>query len=38
MTAPASGILAAALAVLLISIIAGAAYWYFRIRPGKEHA
>ena len=28
----------AALAVLLIGIIAGAAYWYYRIRQGKEHA
>jgi hypothetical protein len=35
---PSSGLLPVALAVLLIGIIAGAAYWYFRIRPGKEHA
>jgi len=38
MTAPASGISATVLAVLLISIFAGAAYWYLRIRPGNEHA
>jgi len=38
MTGPSSGLLPAGLAVLLIGIIAGAAYWYFRIRPGKEHA
>ncbi|MCX6690694.1 MAG: COG1361 S-layer family protein [Methanoregula sp.] len=38
MTSPASGMLPAALAVLLICIIAGAAYWYLRIRPGKDHA
>ncbi len=38
MTSPASGMLPAALAVLLICIIAGAAYWYLCIRPGKDHA
>jgi len=38
MTGPSSGLLPAGLAVLLIGIIAGSAYWYFRIRPGKEHA
>ena len=36
MTGPVSGI-PAALAILSVCIIAGAAYWYFRIRPGKEH-
>lgn len=38
MTGPPSGLLPAALAVLVIGIIAGAAYWYLRIRPGKDHA
>jgi hypothetical protein len=38
MTGPSSGLLPVALAVLLIGSIAGAAYWYFRLRPGKEHA
>lgn len=38
MTGPSSGLLPVALAVLVIGMIAGAAYWYFRIRPGKEHA
>lgn len=36
-TAPSAGLLPAA-AVLFLLIIAGAAYWYFRIRPGKGHA
>jgi len=38
MTGTSSGMLPAALAVLLICIIAGAGYWYLRIRPGKDHA
>lgn len=38
MTGPGSGMLPAALAVLLVCIIAGAVYWYLRIRPGKDHA
>jgi len=37
-TSPASSTMTIALVVLLISIIAGAAYWYLRVRPGKEHA
>ena len=38
MTGTSSGMLPSALAVLLICIIAGAGYWYLRIRPGKDHA
>ncbi|MDD1694432.1 MAG: S-layer protein, partial [Methanoregula sp.] len=38
MTGTGSGMLPAALAVLVVCVIAGVAYWYFRIRPGKEHA
>jgi hypothetical protein len=37
-TSPASGTTTIALAVLLIGIAASGAYWYLRIRPGKEHA
>jgi len=37
-TSPASSIMTTALAFLLICIVAGAAYWYLRIRPGKGHA
>jgi hypothetical protein len=36
-TSPASSTTTIALAVLLIGIIAGAGYWYLRIRPGKRH-
>jgi len=35
-TAPSSGLLPAA-AILALLIIAGAAYWYLRIRPGKRN-
>jgi hypothetical protein len=35
-TAPASGVLPAAAAIFILIIGAGAAYWYFRIRPGKD--
>lgn len=38
MTSPSSGLLPVVAAVLLVAILAGAAYWYFRIRPGKGHA
>jgi hypothetical protein len=37
-TSPASSTTTIVLAVLLIGIIAGAGYWYLRIRPGKRHA
>jgi len=37
-TSPASSTTTIVLAVLLIGIIAGAGYWYLRIRPGKGHA
>jgi len=36
-TSPSSGIIPVAIAILAAGIIAGAAYWYFRIRPGKRH-
>ena len=38
MTNLSSGLTVTALAILLLVAIAGAAYWYFRIRPGKGHA
>lgn len=38
MTGASSGLAPAIIALLITGIIAGAAYWYFRIRPGKEHA
>lgn len=38
MTAPSSGLTLTVLAALLLCVIAGAACWYFRIRPGKGHA
>jgi hypothetical protein len=37
-TSPASSTTTIVLAVLLIGIIAGAGYWYLRIRSGKRHA
>jgi hypothetical protein len=37
-TSPSSSTTTIVLAVLLIGIIAGAGYWYLRIRPGKRHA
>ena len=37
-TSPSSSTTTIVLAVLLIGIIAGAGYWYLRIRPGKGHA
>ncbi|MDD1689241.1 MAG: S-layer protein [Methanoregula sp.] len=37
MTGTGSGMLPAALAVIVVCIIAGVAYWYFRIRPVKGH-
>ena len=37
-TSPASNTMTTALVVMLICIVAGAAYWYLRIRPGKRHA
>jgi hypothetical protein len=37
-TSPASSIMTIAFAVLLICIVAGAAYWYLRIRSGKKNA
>ena len=37
-TSPASSTMTIVLTVLLIGIIAGAGYWYLRIRPGKRHA
>lgn len=37
-TSPASSTTTIVLAVLLIGIIAGAGYWYLRIRPGKKNA
>jgi hypothetical protein len=36
-TSPSSGMVPIAIAILAAGIIAGAAYWYFRIRPGKRH-
>jgi hypothetical protein len=38
MTGPSSALLPAALAVLVAGCVAGMAYWYLRIRPGKGHA
>jgi hypothetical protein len=37
MTGTGSGMLPATLAVIVVCIIAGVAYWYFRIRPVKGH-
>jgi len=36
-TSQSSGMVPVAIAVLAAGIIAGAAYWYFHIRPGKRH-
>ena len=38
MTSPASGILPAVIVILVVFIVSGVTYWYFRIRPGKKHA
>lgn len=38
MTGPSSVIPLAIVLVLLVSVGGGAAYWYFRIRPGTKHA
>jgi hypothetical protein len=37
MTVPVSGVTSVVLAILLLCVIVGAAYWYFRIRPGKKN-
>jgi hypothetical protein len=37
MTAPGNGLATIIVALLILGILAGSAYWYFRIRPGKQH-